>query len=69
MFDPNFNPYDELVVLKHNTQELAKGMNHQSQFLKELAHQHEELTRLLSIHSHQIAELQRAINSLKSQPE
>lgn len=66
MFDPNFSPYDELIVLKHNTQELAKGMNHQSQFLKELALQHEELTRLMSIQSHQIAELQRAVNDLKS---
>ena len=48
MFDPDFDPLRELEVCKHNTMELAKGMNQYSQFLKELSDQHREISKLIN---------------------
>ena len=40
MLDPNYNPYDELEIAKHNINELIKAINHYSELLKELGQQH-----------------------------
>lgn len=40
MIDPNFDPYDELLLARHNIAELIKAMNHYSELLKELSNQH-----------------------------
>lgn len=61
MFDPDFNPYDELMVHKHNIDELIKGMNHYSHHLRELARQHEALTMLIAKQQQQIDQLQQRL--------
>lgn len=66
MFDPEFDPYDELMAHRHNIQEIAKGINHQSQYLKELALQHEQLARLIKHQADRIYKLEIELAALKS---
>ena len=46
MFDPNFDPYDELMIARHNITELVKGLNHCSTLLRELGDQHRDLIQI-----------------------
>lgn len=66
MFDPDFDPFDELMAHRHNITECFKGINHQSQFLKELALQHEQLTLLLKHQAARIHRLEIELAALKS---
>lgn len=43
MLNPNYDPYEELEVAKHNINELIKAINHYSELLKELGNQHNTL--------------------------
>ena len=65
MFDPDFDPLRELEVCKHNTMELARGMNQYSQFLKELSDQHRELVKLIGEARTRIYQLEIELDRLK----
>lgn len=67
MFDPEFDPYEELKVCKHNTQELAKGLNQMSHYLKELSHQHQQLTVVFAEIRSRLHRTEIELAALKSQ--
>lgn len=67
MFDTDFDPYDELMRHRHNIDELVKAANSQSQFLRELALQHEQLTKLFKQQCDRMSEIERELAALKSQ--
>jgi hypothetical protein len=58
MFEPTFDPYDEITILKHNVAELIKAVNHSNQNLKELAHQHEVISKHLVNQANRISTLE-----------
>lgn len=66
MWPPSFDPYEELMAHAHNIQELIKGLNHQSTYLKELANQHEQMAKLLRDQSHRIHRLETELALLKN---
>lgn len=43
----DFDPYQELVQLQRNQLELVNAINEQSEYLKDLALQHQQLTVVL----------------------
>lgn len=50
MIDANFDPYEELIVLKHNTKELINAHNHHDEALAQMArHTNQILQRLHSL--------------------
>lgn len=51
MFDPEFDPFDELMTARHNIGELIKAVNHQNQRLQDVEslyrHQQEVIQQLM----------------------
>lgn len=43
MWDPNYDPYEQLERANHNIAELIRAINHHSEVFKELALQHNNL--------------------------
>lgn len=66
MIDPDFDPYEELMLCKHNTHELARALSHQSQLLKELSDQHRELIAVIRDNQRRIQQLETEVFILKS---
>lgn len=66
MFDTNFDPYEELMSHRHNIGELIRAINEQSGYLREMAQQHEQLTKMLRDYSNRIYQLEIQLQSLKS---
>jgi mevalonate kinase len=67
MFDPNFDPLEELVQaraailqLQKNEMTLLAAINEQSQLLKELSLQHKELSTLVRTAAREIRLLKKA---------
>lgn len=65
MIDSDFDPYEELLIAKHNIGELIKGLNHQSHLFRDLSHQHIQLVELNKSLTKRIDCLEREIHSLK----
>ena len=59
-----FDPYHELIVVKHNTTVLINQYNRHDEILRELTEQHHKLTSLLRAHRIQLDELRKDINIL-----
>ena len=66
MFDPHFDPYEELMITRHNVSELVKGLNHQSSLFRELAAQHNALIELNKTLNQRIEQLEHEVKSLKN---
>jgi hypothetical protein len=66
MIDPDFDPYNELMVCKHNTHELARAISHQSELLRELSNQHRDLVAIVRDSQHRIQQLETEVFILKS---
>lgn len=66
MLDPNFDPLRELQQCQHNVSELIKGMNHHSDFIREISIQHEQLTKLLRDQNARLSRLELELQVLKS---
>ena len=66
MFDPEFDPYEELMITRHNVSELVKGLNHQSSLFRELSQQHHQLIALTRTMSQRIEQLEHEVKSLKN---
>ena len=43
IFDPKFDPYEELLIARHNISELINGLNHYSHLMSQLTEQHNNL--------------------------
>jgi len=65
MIDSDFDPYEELLIAKHNIGELIKGLNHQSHLFRDLSQQHIQLVELNKSLTKRIDCLEREIHSLK----
>lgn len=60
----NFDPYEELVILKHNVNVLIQETRKQEQLLLELTNQHKSMVDLVRRQSQLIQDLQqRTVNS------
>lgn len=56
-----FDPYEELVMVKHNTNVLIQRHGRHDEILRELTEQHQKLTSLLRAHRIQIDELRKEV--------
>lgn len=65
MIDPNFDPYDELMIARHNINELIKAMNTQSELLKEMSAHHNTLAALHRSLHRQVQNLEIEVSRLK----
>jgi hypothetical protein len=61
----DFDPYDELMAHRHNIGELIRAINEQSGYLREMAQQHEQLTKLLRDQSTRLHQLEIKLDALK----
>lgn len=66
MLDPEFDPYNELMICRHNTDELIRGFNHYSELLKDLSQQHQQLVLTIKSQQQKINRLEQELHSLKS---
>lgn len=66
MIDPDFDPYHELMLCQHNTHELARAVQHQSELLKELSNQHQQLVAIVRDSQRRIQQLETEVFILKS---
>jgi hypothetical protein len=66
MLDSDFDPYEELMITRHNIGELIKGLNHQSTLFRQLSDQHIQLVELTKQLSQRIESLESEIKALKS---
>lgn len=66
MLDPNYDPFEELEIAKHNIGELIKAINHYSELLKELSDHHNALVKINSGLSHRVKKLEFEVLALKS---
>lgn len=64
MFDPDFDPYEELLRNKHNIEQLILGLNNCSQLLNELSRQHNQLLLVNKDLQHRVQLLEMRNNSL-----
>lgn len=60
MFDPNYDPYEELQIARHNIGELIKAVNHQLELVKNINQQNQTLNA-------RIRHLERRIHCLETQ--
>jgi hypothetical protein len=60
MLDPNYDPYQQLEIAKHNITELIKGFNDQSEIFKEFVEQHNAMVMV-------VKDLQRRVRLLESE--
>lgn len=68
MFDPNFDPLEQLELCLKNQHELARAWNSQSETLKQLVHQNSQLNTMLKSARQEIASLRADVESLKQRP-
>ena len=61
-----FDPYEELLLAKHNINELVKGLNHQSHLFRDLANQHQQLIDLHRSLQIKVQQLEQEVKSLKN---
>ena len=66
MLDSDFDPYEELMITRHNIGELIKGLNHQSQLFRDLANQHQQLIDLHRSLQIKVQQLEQEVKSLKN---
>lgn len=66
MFDPEFDPYDEIMRCQHNIMELVKALNQQSEMLRELNEQHRQLINHIRHHQGRLKQLETEIFILKN---
>lgn len=66
MLDPNYDPYEELEIAKHNIGELIKAINHYSELLKELANQHNTVVAVNNDLHRRLRRLEVEVLALKS---
>ena len=66
MLDSDFDPYEELMITRHNISELIKGLNHQSDLFRQLSQQHHQLVELNKSLTERITQLEHSISHLKN---
>ena len=66
-FDTNWDPYQELMIAKHNINELIKAINTQSELFKELSTQHNNLISVCRDNQSRIHYLELEVARLKIQ--
>lgn len=66
MLDNDFDPYEELLMARHNVNELIKGFNHQSQLFRDLSEQHQQLVALNRQFKQRLDQLESEIKALKT---
>ncbi len=66
MLDSDFDPYDELMLQRHNIGELIKGLNHQSTLFRELSNQHMQLVEVNRDLQLRVIRLESEIKALKT---
>jgi hypothetical protein len=59
-----FDPYQELVIAKHNVNALIQRHNQHDQIINDLAEQHVKLTALIKAHGAMIDQLRRDMGIL-----
>ena len=62
----DFDPFEELLVAKHNINELVKGLNHQSSLFRELSQQHHQLIELNKTLKIRVDRLEHEVLALKN---
>ncbi len=66
MLDSDFDPYDELMLQRHNIGELIKGLNHQSALFRQLSDQHIQLVEVNRNLQLRVIQLESEIKALKT---
>ena len=66
-FDTNWDPYQELMIAKHNINELIKALNTQSELFKDLSYQHTNLITVCKDCQARIKNLELEVARLKLQ--
>jgi hypothetical protein len=68
MFDPNFDPYQDLhnarlaiMNLQQNERVLLNAINEQSELLKELSLQHQQVTHTLKLQSRELVKIKQKV--------
>lgn len=65
MFDPNFDPYAELLQCQFNIMELGKALNAQASAIQETLNQNRKLNEILRNQGNEIRRLRNEIEFLK----
>ena len=63
----DFDPYHELQIVIHNTQQLIRNHNRHDQLLLDIADQHTRLTAIIKNQQLQIDHLQRQLKAISQQ--
>jgi hypothetical protein len=66
-FNTDWDPYQELMIAKHNINELIKALNTQSELFKDLTYQHNNLISVCKDCQSRVQKLEIEVARLKLQ--
>lgn len=64
---PSFDPLEALERLQHNTVELARAHNGQSEIIQQLLNQNRQLNQLIARNRHELIVIQQRLMALEQQ--